>query len=342
MIIKNVLYLLYFIIKTDYNDLRASYHCANKRGYSSLKLFFGMIISTLRYGSSFVDYFNFRFYLKNHEDRKAYATMGYMYEIHRLLNDKTHVHEIDDKDKFRINFKSFCSKSYVFGRTEIESACAELENRIGKRIVIKDPKSTAGKSIKIVDVKEENGEIRLTNIQAKKYVQQIIEKSGSFYFEDYIDQHSEINKISSSAVNTIRIISIIDNFGNVKIIGSVFRISVNSPIDNYSAGNIAAEIDPDTGVVLTGGIRKRASCDEYHDYHEVSKQKIKGFSIPYWVECINMVKKAALVVPEVRTVGWDVAITEQGPIIIEGNSKWNKDTWQIPAGYGKKTLLIIF
>jgi hypothetical protein len=52
-----------------------------------------------------------------------------------------------------------------------------------------------------------------------------------------------------------------------------------------------------------------------------------------------MVTEAALVVPQVRTVGWDIAITPSGPIIIEGNSKWNKDTWQIPAGKGKLQMI---
>ena len=32
-----------------------------------------------------------------------------------------------------------------------------------------------------------------------------------------------------------------------------------------------------------------------------------------------MVKEAALLVPEIRYVGWDVAITNDGPCIIEGN-----------------------
>ena len=32
-----------------------------------------------------------------------------------------------------------------------------------------------------------------------------------------------------------------------------------------------------------------------------------------------MALEAALIVPEVRYVGWDIAITENGPVIMEGN-----------------------
>ena len=36
-------------------------------------------------------------------------------------------------------------------------------------------------------------------------------------------------------------------------------------------------------------------------------------------EAVELVKKAAKVVPEIGYIGWDVAISENGPIIIEGN-----------------------
>lgn len=44
-----------------------------------------------------------------------------------------------------------------------------------------------------------------------------------------------------------------------------------------------------------------------------------GKVIPYWDKIIEMIKRAALVIPEVRLVGWDVAITSNGVQIIEGN-----------------------
>ena len=36
-------------------------------------------------------------------------------------------------------------------------------------------------------------------------------------------------------------------------------------------------------------------------------------------EAFDMCKKASLKVPKLRYIGWDVAITENGPAIIEGN-----------------------
>lgn len=338
-LIINIVYLFYFTVKTNYSDLRASFKCTRNKGYHYLYLLFHMLYCTLRYGSSFVDYFNFQFYSKDHHLRKAYATMGYMYKFHKTVNNKFFTEEIDNKNRFRINFKDNCSKSYTFLPEEKQQAVDVLKSKVNNKIVIKDPNSTAGKSIRIVDIVNDLNEIKVSKLTITDFVDKEMERLGILYFEDYIQQHESIHSISPSGVNTIRVISLINNSGSVEIIGSIFRISVNSPIDNYSAGNIAAEIDIKSGIVKTGAIRKRSSCDHYHDVHEITNQSIKGFKIPYWEECLKSIRFSAMKIPEVRSVGWDVAISKDGPVIIEGNSKWNKDTWQIPAGNGKKEII---
>ena len=46
-----------------------------------------------------------------------------------------------------------------------------------------------------------------------------------------------------------------------------------------------------------------------------------GRIIPFWHEAIETVSTAAAMIPNIRLVGWDVAILENGPELIEGNSK---------------------
>ena len=57
---------------------------------------------------------------------------------------------------------------------------------------------------------------------------------------------------------------------------------------------------------------------------------IKGFQIPFWNEIIKMLISAANVVKEVGYIGWDVAITKTGPIIIEGNNDGGYTAYQLP------------
>lgn len=338
----NFIYLGYYLLKTNYKDLSASLNCCRNKGFNVFRLIIDMIWSSLRYGSSFVDYFNFRFYEKNHQKRLAYATMGFMYKYHREINDQKKIREVDSKELFPRKFGAWCNKSYVFTKDEINQFNHFLQTKVGRKIVFKDPNSTAGKSIKIVSVTKKENLIFIGNQNANDFLNQEFALKHSIYCEDFIEQHHAIQAISPSGVNTIRIISMVTKEKTVDILAALFRISVNCPIDNYSVGNLAAEIDPITGIVSKGGIRKRSACDDYHDFHPVTKMPIRGFEIPFWDETIVMIKEAALIVPEVRTIGWDVAITNTGPILIEGNSQWNKDTFQIPAGYGKKDLLLQF
>ena len=56
-----------------------------------------------------------------------------------------------------------------------------------------------------------------------------------------------------------------------------------------------------------------------YEEHPKTKIKFKNLKIPYVKESFEMALKAALEVPEVRYVGWDIAITKKGPVIVEGN-----------------------
>ena len=53
--------------------------------------------------------------------------------------------------------------------------------------------------------------------------------------------------------------------------------------------------------------------------HPITKEKILGFQVPMFKEAVEFIKEASAVVPEIAYAGWDVAITPNGPAIIEGN-----------------------
>ena len=58
--------------------------------------------------------------------------------------------------------------------------------------------------------------------------------------------------------------------------------------------------------------------------------KIIGFQIPYWEECKRFIEKTARVTPEVRYVGWDVVLLQDGNFaLIEANDNADHDGQQI-------------
>lgn len=56
-----------------------------------------------------------------------------------------------------------------------------------------------------------------------------------------------------------------------------------------------------------------------YEKHPLTGEDLSNIKLPYIKEAFDMVKEAALVVPQIRYVGWDVTLTENGPVIVEGN-----------------------
>jgi len=54
--------------------------------------------------------------------------------------------------------------------------------------------------------------------------------------------------------------------------------------------------------------------------------------IPRWKETVSVVRRAHGLLPNVRTVGWDLTVTDEGTTLIEGNSCWGIHVLQQVSG----------
>lgn len=152
--------------------------------------------------------------------------------------------------------------------------------------------------------------------------------------EELIRQNEAFEQFNSSSVNTLRVVTFVRADGTpVLMPGAAIRLGRKGHnADNFHHQGIGAQIDIETGTVCTKGLDrdgKRYVC------HPDSNAAIVGFQIPYWEEICSVVKKAALEVPSVRYVGWDVALTSDNKIIlVEGNDKADPDLAQMSDGNG--------
>lgn len=332
-------YFLYFLLKSDYKSVIQGINCAKKYQHP-ISLLFDALFSSLQYGTSLDDYFSLRFYNKSKIQRKSFATTSYMYVFHKTLNDKRFKSKIDDKSQFRKYFRMFSGISELFDIKDQQKLIKWLNENNLEQFVIKDPLGTIGKKVHFLAYNPQNHIFLDKNItHTLGGLFNSFSINGQLYVEPRIKQHHLIQKLAPTALNTIRIITIVRKDNLVDIIAAAFRVSVNSKTDNFSCGNLAAAVDISSGVVITHGTKRLAACSESYEFHPVSEQKILGFQIPHWEKVKIMVKEAALVFPKVRTVGWDVAILEEKPIIIEGNPSWNKGAPQIPLDKGIKPIL---
>jgi tetratricopeptide (TPR) repeat protein len=244
-----------------------------------------------------------------------------MYEYQLAMNPKNKRHILDDKRLFYKKYSDFfVHKVADIKDLKNKAKVAEeiLSNPSGK-LVFKEADGKCGAQVKIKESKDFDRQSMITYMEQHNYG----------LVEEFVEQHRELNRLSPSAVNTVRIFTQLNDQGDVDILGCRLRISVDSPVDNMGAGNLAAPIDEKTGQVNGSGVYSDITKPE-QNIHPITKVQIKGFQIPFWDETLQMIKKAALLHPENRSIGWDVVITERGPGLIEGNHDWCKLLWQLP------------
>lgn len=86
--------------------------------------------------------------------------------------------------------------------------------------------------------------------------------------------------------------------------------------------NLVTPIQLDSGIIASPAIFESPKSTNRFAVHPITKQRIFSFKIPAWGACgkvTGLFESASLVVPEVETGGWDIAIGEDDVLLIEGN-----------------------
>jgi hypothetical protein len=305
-------------------------YTTQKTGRNKISILLEALFCVFKYNISILEYFQFRFFEQTDLQRSTWAGTGYMFEYQLQMNPKSERTILDDKTKFYKKYGNY----FVHTVADVEAikkntdvAKKLIDNSSGK-IVFKVADGKCGIAVQIERVEKFSPTTLVTFME-----------SNSFdLVEEFITQHAELNKLSPSAVNTVRIFTQLDKQNKVQLLGCRLRISVNSSVDNMAAGNMAAVIDETTGIVVGKGVYSDITKPD-EEVHPVTGVSIVGFQVPFWKETLEMVKKAALQHPQNRSIGWDIVITENGPGFIEGNHDWCKLLWQLPAKKGLKELL---
>ena len=129
----------------------------------------------------------------------------------------------------------------------------------------------------------------------------------------------------ASSINSIRL-RVFRFDDRVEVLPSNFHIGRgDSIVDNTGRGGISAAL-VEKGVVLIACDSSRKRYETHPDSGEI----IIGFQIPRWEEAVAMANRLCQVVPRVRYVGWDLVLTGNGWVVIEGNDKGMFEGIQMP------------
>ncbi len=140
--------------------------------------------------------------------------------------------------------------------------------------------------------------------------------------QERVIQHAELDRLNASSLNTARLISFLTKKGDCQIQAAIMRIGRQGKvIDNWSRGGVAAAVDVETGI-LGSGVLKAEDGVHLVESHPDSGERLAGFQVPFWRESVELVGQMARHFSGVKSIGWDVAITPEGPVLIEGNNRW--------------------
>lgn len=329
-----ILYFFYALKKTSYNKLFKYIIYVNKTyNKGILHIVIDFIKDFFVYNTLFLDYFYFRFFEMNQEEKETYIDTLSMFKFQGKFNDKKFINFFSDKSLF---YKKF--KPYVKHNTLLIKHFIDFEQWMDlnkpKGIVCKSNLGQVGMGIEVFDVEIKNNNFVVNGRGLKELYNYLLENKLNLV-EERIKQHDELAKIYPNSLNTVRVITFLKDSGEVEILGSILRMGFDKAVDNFDAGGISVVVDED-GVIRRKAIIKNPIVNKVYEKHPFTNIKIAGVKIPYWNEVIELVKNAAQVIKEVRTVGWDVVITNEGVSLLEGNHNWDKTHWQLCYGKGMK------
>jgi hypothetical protein len=318
----------YFIKTTKYRKLVADIQFARTNYHHTLEyLIFDLLKSSLKYGSSFHEYFYYNFSNKSESERKTFATTGKMYVYQLIMNPSKNRYLVENKLVFLDKYKDLTGRNWldlnVAGEDEVDEF---IKGKV--KVVLKNSKGQAGRSVKVID---------LQNTSPASLID-YSKRNRLDLMEEFVVQHDDLMALAPESLNTIRIITQITNGDEAEIIGTIIRLGCGRETDNLSTDGIACPIDLSTGKVNGPGISFDITKPAFNT-HPISGKNLQGFQIPFWKESVERAKKAALLYPQNRSVGWDVAVTKNGPLLIEGNHNWGARLWQMPVHKGLKYML---
>lgn len=268
-----------------------------------------MIYSLHRFGFAFEEYFLLDLGGKSVEEREEYISDKVRYEYYARLNTSDGRRLLNDKAATLRRLGRYVGRDFLevaSGGGAQRDAIARFLSEHGD-VVVKPLSECCGRGVSLF----KEGEADADSILAA------LSTSGAV-IEERIVQSPEMAAFHPESLNTVRMPCVMCRDG-VHVITPFFRMGRGeSVVDNAGAGGIFANVEAATGVLSTDGFDENGVRYPLHPDTGIA---IKDARLPDWAGALHLVDELMLLVPENRYVGWDIAHTDGGWIVVEGNAR---------------------
>ena len=261
------------------------------------------------YASSYREYFLFDFEKRSEEEKRNFVCWFELEDYYNQMNELGHPEIFDNKHLTMQYFSTFYKRETcsVKGLSDEKEFCAFL--RRNRRCILKPLLEFGGKGITILELTGEN---------TPEEIWRSVVNRIPFLMEELIQQGEEIGRFYPNSVNTVRYNTFFHQ-GKMTKLQAVFRIGRGgSFVDNATAGGLYSLVDTETGIILNPA---RSFKGELFTHHPDTGVLLQGSTLPRWGEINELLEQLARVIPEQKQVGWDLAFSKEGWVMVDANTK---------------------
>ncbi len=299
---------------------------AKRYGRSPTWFLLDSVRCRLLHGADARQYISFQLFRCSHIERKTFVTNARSIRIEKKMNAPEERQLLDNKTTFNRAFSAFVHRDWLYAPDHTPE---EVKRFVSEHpsLMVKDPNSNKGEKVFKVTAEQ------IDDLDA--FSERMI--SEKLLMEEFITQHPSMAALNPTSVNTVRVVTVRDRVGTVRIVGASIRVGgAGQVVDNFHANGVQYPVDPALGMVIAGGVSFDGTRNIY--VHPSTGQKVLGFCIPFWKAVVSAVMEAAAIPENLRYIGWDVAVTPEGVDFVEANVGQGSNGMQ-QDGVGKYPLI---
>ena len=271
---------------------------------SKLYIILDMVKNFLQRGIGYTDYFRGNYINLNKHEKDTYVTTKSFYRILNYFNNDDYITIFHDKLIFNKFFNEYIKRDFINLKN---CTLEEFDSFLRKHSTVfaKNPTGEGGHGIRKINISQIKNTAELFNE---------LKNNKQFLVEEEIIQSKELNEINPNVVNSFRVVTLVKD-GKAHILNNALRVNQDTSAVIGCTNDLYFSFDEN------GSINSNV-VDDYgniYEKHPLTNKKFKDVQVKDVSIAFELCKKAALEIPEVRYVGWDIAFSNKGPLIVEGN-----------------------
>lgn len=160
---------------------------------------------------------------------------------------------------------------------------------------------------------------RLTRVQLLDHVA-ARSKEDALLVQPYIVAHPDLAGLGEQSLPPLRVITCLDPDGKPVVTHGMLRVLCKLEPNWSTDVELGAPVELATGILgEMSGDKPEMAFDRYAD-HPITGVRVKGLMVPHWQAVQAIAIAAHELCPDRLFIGWDIAVTVDGAVMLEGNA----------------------